>query len=239
MEEFLTVAAVARRIGVAPATLRTWARRYGLGPTSHEAGEHRLYSANDLARLTLMRRLIAAGVAPANAAQQALSSNGEVHVEKILENCEIREDVVAAVLSAARSLDRKFMEALLRKDLDKYGVIDSWQEVIAPALVEIGAEWALTGEGIEVEHLLSEIIIQILREKSSSVKNPINGRPVLLASVGEEQHSLALHALVLVWERQAPRPLPIPCCRIIFRNRFEQLFSRFIRPAFIWAAARP
>jgi DNA-binding transcriptional MerR regulator len=195
MEELLTVAAVARRIGVAPATLRTWARRYGLGPTSHEAGEHRLYSANDLARLTLMRRLIAAGVAPANAAQQAVAHNGEVEVEKILMSFEIREDVVAALLSAARSLDRKFMEALLRNDLDKYGVIDSWQEVIAPALVEIGAEWALTGEGIEVEHLLSEIIIQILREKSSSVKNPINGRPVLLASVGEEQHSLALHAL--------------------------------------------
>ena len=31
----LTVAAVARRLGVAPATLRTWDRRYGLGPTEH------------------------------------------------------------------------------------------------------------------------------------------------------------------------------------------------------------
>ena len=42
-EELLTVAAVARRLGVAPATLRTWDRRYGLGPSSHEAGEHRRY----------------------------------------------------------------------------------------------------------------------------------------------------------------------------------------------------
>ena len=84
MEELLSVAAVARRIGVAPATLRTWARRYGLGPSSHEAGEHRLYGANDLAKLTLMRRLITAGVAPASAAQQALAHKGEVKVEKIL-----------------------------------------------------------------------------------------------------------------------------------------------------------
>ena len=29
----LAVAAVARRLGVAPATLRTWDRRYGLGPS--------------------------------------------------------------------------------------------------------------------------------------------------------------------------------------------------------------
>ena len=34
----LTVAAVARRLGVAPATLRTWARRYGLGPSDHPPG---------------------------------------------------------------------------------------------------------------------------------------------------------------------------------------------------------
>ena len=37
--EALTVAAVARRLGVAPATLRTWDRRYGLGPTEHSTGE--------------------------------------------------------------------------------------------------------------------------------------------------------------------------------------------------------
>ncbi len=30
----LSVAAVARRIGIAPATLRTWDRRYGLGPSA-------------------------------------------------------------------------------------------------------------------------------------------------------------------------------------------------------------
>ena len=55
--EALTVAAVARRLGVAPATLRTWDRRYGLGPTEHSTGEHRRYNGRDLARLTLMRKL--------------------------------------------------------------------------------------------------------------------------------------------------------------------------------------
>jgi MerR family transcriptional regulator, light-induced transcriptional regulator len=67
-EELLTVAAVARRLGVAPATLRTWDRRYGLGPTTHEAGEHRRYCPQDLAILAAMRKLITAGVAPAEAA---------------------------------------------------------------------------------------------------------------------------------------------------------------------------
>ena len=75
-EELLTVAAVARRIGVAPATLRTWDRRYGLGPSVHEAGEHRRYRPQDLAVLITMRKLITAGVSPADAAKQAKSFQG-------------------------------------------------------------------------------------------------------------------------------------------------------------------
>jgi DNA-binding transcriptional MerR regulator len=70
----LTVAAVARRLGVAPATLRTWDRRYGLGPSEHTAGAHRRYSSADLARLVVMRRLTLEGVAPAEAAQLAATT---------------------------------------------------------------------------------------------------------------------------------------------------------------------
>lgn len=68
----LTVAGVAARLGVAAPTLRTWARRYGLGPSGHVAGSHRRYEASDLARLETMRRLTLEGVAPADAAEIAL-----------------------------------------------------------------------------------------------------------------------------------------------------------------------
>ena len=65
---------MARRLGVAPATLRTWARRYGVGPPAHTAGEHRQYTAADLTRLLVMRRLTLEGVAPSEAARIALST---------------------------------------------------------------------------------------------------------------------------------------------------------------------
>ena len=234
MEELLTVAAVARQIGVAPATLRTWARRYGLGPSSHEAGEHRRYCASDLAKLTLMRRLISAGVAPADAAEQALAHKGEVKVEKILKTFEVREDVVAAIVNAANSLDRNFVESILRKDIDKYGVIDRWQEVIVPVLVIVGNAWAETGTGIEVEHLLSEIVTSILRDRTKSMKTPINSRPVLLASVGEELHTLALHAL-----HAALSEIKVECHFLGARTPLEALSNVVTRSAppavFLWA----
>ena len=194
-EELLTVAAVARRIGVAPATLRTWDRRYGLGPSSHEAGEHRRYCPSDLAQLTLMRRLIISGVAPADAALRAKAHSGSVSVENVIQDFEVREDVVDSLHRAAKSLDKNFVETLLRKDISENGVIASWTEVIVPLLFLVGDEWAATGTGIEVEHMLSEIIKRLLREGVAEIKDPVNAQPVLLASVGEELHCLALHAL--------------------------------------------
>lgn len=70
----LAVAAVARRLGVAPATLRTWDRRYGLAPSARTAGSHRRYTPEDVARLLVMRRLTLEGVAPVDAAQAALKA---------------------------------------------------------------------------------------------------------------------------------------------------------------------
>lgn len=191
----MTVAAVARRIGVAPATLRTWDRRYGLGPSQHEAGSHRKYYPADLAKLTLMRRLISSGVAPVDAAEQAKLHTGELPVSTLIDNFEVREDLVGALHRAANILDSQFVASALRKDIDDNGVVVSWSEVIVPLLVLIGDEWEKTGVGIEVEHMLSSLLKGILRDSSKSIENPKNPQPVLLAAVGEEVHSLALNAL--------------------------------------------
>jgi len=70
-DEALTAGAVARRLGVAVTTLRTWHQRYGLGPSHHVPGQHRRYTSEDMHRLQVMRRLTAQGVAPAEAAAWA------------------------------------------------------------------------------------------------------------------------------------------------------------------------
>ena len=194
-EELLTVAAVARRLGVAPATLRTWDRRYGLGPSSHEAGEHRRYCPSDLAKLTMMRRLITTGVSPSDAAEKAKAHKGAIKIEKLVDSFEVREELVETLHRASKLLDKVFIETALRKDIADHGVIASWTEVIVPLLFLVGDEWEADGSGIEVEHMLTEIIKRMLREGVAEIKKPINAQPVLLAAVGEEMHCLALHAL--------------------------------------------
>jgi DNA-binding transcriptional MerR regulator len=195
--ESLTVAAVARRLGVAPATLRTWDRRYGLGPSEHSTGEHRRYNAIDLARLTLMRKLVISGVSPAEAAERALSFSGksESVAETLSREINVREELVETLIRAARAYDKGFIEELLRAELASSGITNTWNEVMVPLLILLGDEWADQGTGIETEHLVSEIIKRLLTENHSDLSDPLNDRPVLLACIGEEMHSLPLYAL--------------------------------------------
>ena len=195
VQELLTVAAVARRIGVAPATLRTWARRYGLGPSDHHEGEHRRYCPEDVAKLTMMRRLIVAGVTPADAAEQAKNFKGQVKISKFVREIEVREDVVAAIYKALQALDSPYVVESIRHEIDTYGVESAWSDVIAPTLILIGEEWQNNQKGIEVEHLFTEILNRAFHERVVTLKKPLNPRPVLLAAVGDEFHSLPIHAL--------------------------------------------
>ena len=195
VEEKLTVAAVARRIGVAPATLRTWDRHYGLGPSEHVEGEHRRYCPQDLARLTMMRRLIIAGVSPSDAAEQAKSFKGVVKISKLVKEFEVREDVVDALYKGLQSLDRTFVETSLAHEIDTYGIEGAWTDVIVPTLFLIGDEWENNQKGIEVEHLFSEILKNAFYSRTVALAKPLNPRPVLLAAVGEEVHSLPIYAL--------------------------------------------
>ena len=198
-DERLTVASVARRLGIAPATLRTWDRRYGLGPSSHVEGEHRKYDGKDLARLTLMRKLIVQGYSPCDAAEVALKSKAKgsetsLNTTQEVESADCSE-LIESLLKAARVYDRSYIENTLRDQINKQGIIATWNELIVPVLIAVGNEWAELGTGIEIEHLLTEIITRLMQSSNQTPVNPINPRPVLLACIGEEMHTLALYTL--------------------------------------------
>lgn len=223
-EARLTVAAVARRLGVAPATLRTWDRRYGLGPTLHSAGAHRRYSRSDIARLEAMRRLVLDGVPPSDAARLAVEQvpaprSGDESSPPpgpsgrlgVVDGALVEPRTaggpggrvlalpgttpdVRGLARAAMALDSGAVRAALDASLAAHGTITTWDDLLAPVLVAVGERWATTGEGIEVEHLLAETAIGALRAVSVAPE-PRNGRPVLLACAPDESHSLPLSAL--------------------------------------------
>jgi hypothetical protein len=210
----LTVAAVARRLGVAPATLRTWDRRYGMGPSQHAAGSHRRYSPDDVARLEHVRRLMLAGVPLAEAARAvATSAPGGVgpledagDVEEITGTAPIRPGgggVVAipggtpnarGLARAALALDGRGCREIVGQTLDRRGVVWTWDHLLVPVLVGVGQKWEQSNKGIDVEHVLSETIASEFSDRVSSapVSSPAS---VLLCAAPNELHVLPLWAI--------------------------------------------
>ena len=195
----LTVAAVARRLGVAPATLRTWDRRYGLGPTGHASGAHRRYSPDDVARLDEMRRQLLAGASTAHAAQAAQTMQPtEKRATASPPTTTARtpgEKSARGLLRAATAMDAAAVRTLTREALDLFGVTAAWHHVLCPALVTVGERWEATAAGVEVEHLLAEAIGAELR--AATPVSPADP-PVLLACPDGDYHSLPLLALAAV-----------------------------------------
>jgi methanogenic corrinoid protein MtbC1 len=182
----------------------------------------------------LMRRLISAGVSPADAAEQAKKSKGKVKLENIVREFEIREDVVTGINKALQAFDLAFVEETLRSELDEHGVEMAWHEIIVPTLIAIGESWEESGQGIEIEHAFTETLKKVFRERSAACEAPVNGHPVVLAAVGEEMHSLPLHAL-----EAALCELGIRTHFLGARTPFEAIaatVSRLAPPAvFLWA----
>jgi DNA-binding transcriptional MerR regulator len=356
----LSVAAVARRLGVAPSTLRTWDRRYGLGPSSHRAGSHRRYTTVDLERLNAMRRLTVEGVQPAEAARIAMAAGigrvvrvsrptianpaatgaqamshgsaapptptrtrrqtppvvppgvvrlpiadppprgrqpaqgriapveraadspasapaplirpapgprrvtaslpgdsavsvspsptgsepadlpmainlaagfglpgsqpgpgevgpgevgpGEVEQARVVGPAGTRSDgtrsgggrVLAladatrqarGLARAAMALDSPQMWRILDEAITADGVVATWNRLAAPVLQAVGERWRATGEVVDVEHLFSETLLDVLRSVVVRCRPPWRPNPVLLACLHTEQHILPLHAL--------------------------------------------
>ncbi|GAA5140752.1 MerR family transcriptional regulator [Pseudonocardia adelaidensis] len=207
----LTVAATARRLGVAPGTLRTWDRRYGIGPSDHAPGRHRRYSTADVARLELMQRALVRGVSPADAARYALSvpeperaphhagpeaGDGRPRAGGRVLPLPGADGRARGLGRAASALDSVAVSDLLAESVRCAGVETTWDEVVRPVLGAVGARWADTATGVEVEHLVTACVSAVFGSLLGGAGDGARGvRPVLLAAVPGEQHTLPILAL--------------------------------------------
>lgn len=197
------VGAVAERLGISASTLRTWERRYDVGPSHRTSGGHRRYTESDIERVTLIQRLIGQGAPPMEAARvaHAVPEEGlakalvDAHVEDHVADLD-HEQVIDGILRAARDYDPTRIGALVTGTLRRDGVIAAWTGVIAPALIRIGLEWSEGNLGIEAEHLSSEVIVSELRAHTRSLgRLDTSGPTIVLASAEDDLHSMPLIAL--------------------------------------------
>ncbi len=78
-----SIGAVARLLGCAPATIRTWEARYGLIVPARSAGGQRLFSRSQVEQLRQLKELLDSGIRPAEAHRLLHDRGGSDHVPAV------------------------------------------------------------------------------------------------------------------------------------------------------------
>lgn len=189
----LPIQQVSTLLGVPAPTLRSWELRYGVPVTVRSAGGHRRYSAEDVRQLRLMRDEVALGrrAADAAAAVRALlvPSTHQGRIAELLSGSDaMRPEVVRGVLDGAR------------EDL---GLGTTLDEVLLPAMRQVGSWWASGRCDEAQEHLTTETVRGWISGITAFAPAPRSTAPVLLACGPRDLHSLGLEALgALLAEQQ-------------------------------------
>ncbi|MCO8269269.1 MerR family transcriptional regulator [Actinoplanes sp. TRM 88003] len=188
----LSPGTLARRLGVATTTLRTWHQRYDLGPTGHETGRHRRYAPTDVAALTTMARLTARGMPAGEAARMARRETTPWAADRPIDDPGTRSEA-RGLARAARRLDVLTLRETLAAAVAARGVVHTYHTLAGPAFVLINE----AGYAEPRKALARRVLAQCLREVFAAVARPAAGVPVrtLLVAVDNRRDLTALDAL--------------------------------------------
>ncbi|MCY1278516.1 MerR HTH family regulatory protein [compost metagenome] len=179
----LPIREVARQTGVNPVTLRAWERRYGLIVPQRTRAGHRLYSADDVARirliLTWMERGVAVGQvkglldtpqAPA-AAGASVASPWEEQRRHLLQ---------ATADLAERQLDERFNAAMAL-----YPPLALYRQLLQPLLDELEQRWRGRFGGQVERVFLHSWLRTKLGARIYHNNRQCSGAPLLLVNASE------------------------------------------------------
>ena len=180
------VGAVAGRLGITASTLRTWERRYGVGPSYRTQGGHRRYTERDIDRVELMRRLVGRGVSAQDAARVARSLDRDEldlaltdEVNRVPPRID-PDDLVDAVVAAVVTGDMERVSQLFVGLLRQGKVTDAWRAVLAPSLVRISLESTAGSLSRESAQAASNLLMRELRALIALERLPDVGRASVL-----------------------------------------------------------
>lgn len=187
------IAEVSRALRVPMPTLRSWELRYQIPAASRLPGKHRRYSAQEVHTLRLMRDEISRGTRASIAAQL---------VRTLLGIQGPAGDLIKIVLAAAAKCDAEGVRAGLNQAEEVLGLAGCIDEVLLPALRQVGQWWATGVCDLSQEHLATEAARAWLDKRSAYTPPPTMRRPVVLACGPGDLHTVGLEALALLLRQQ-------------------------------------
>ncbi|HTI88073.1 MAG TPA: MerR family transcriptional regulator [Alphaproteobacteria bacterium] len=185
----LSIAGVEREIGIAKDRLRVWERRYGFPAPLRDASGDRLYPAEQVAKLKLVKRLLDAGHAPRNLLSLETSElsdllapqRGAWHAD-----VEIHKGIGMLRDGELKTFESWLRGTLVREGLERF-VLGTGRTIIDA----IGDAWEAGEITVWHEHFFTAAYVAMLGSALANVTAG-DGPHVVLATPTGERHGLGL-----------------------------------------------
>ena len=188
----LNIAALAKRTGVAPDTLRKWEQRYRILQPTRTAGGQRRYSERDVARVEWLRERLQEGYRISEAAS-LLGTAGATPARSAVEH-------LKGMLDALDDVEPEVIGLRLDQAFALLGVDETFEAVLRPLLQAVGERWAEGTVTVAEEHLVSEAVRSRLGHLLADAGGGVHGVAVLACAPGE-RHELGLMMAAIALRR--------------------------------------
>jgi DNA-binding transcriptional MerR regulator/methylmalonyl-CoA mutase cobalamin-binding subunit len=192
-ETRLNISAVERETGLSKDVLRIWERRYGFPRPRRDENAERQYTADELAKLRAIKRLMDTGLRPGKLIRQSLDELNALAEKRV----HPRRDALAPamerdVLTLLKAHDAAGLHATLANLLVRHGVQRFVVETVAPLNRAVGEAWMRGDLQVFEEHLYTEQLQLALRGTINAFPRSSGSPRILLTTVPGEQHGIGL-----------------------------------------------
>lgn len=211
-----SISAVERELGLSKDVLRAWERRYGFPVPSRDERDERLYPADQIAQLRLVKRLMDQGLRPGRLLKlspeelRALADTPRPSTGSI--------DVGGQRAGAVQAIDElvgrirghqgeALIHALQRRLVDQ-GLRAFVQDTMAPLTQAVGLAWERGGLCIHEEHLFTEAVSRVVRQAITALP-AASGPRLLLTTLPGEAHGLGLLMAEAIFALEGARCIPL------------------------------
>lgn len=206
------IAAVERDTGLSKDVLRVWERRYGFPVPERDSNGERLYPAEQVIRLRLIKRLMDQGHRPGKliaAPPEDLAALAPRSIRRTSDPLSATKDDHAELLSLIKQHDATGYLQVMQQRLARQGLLHFVQDTVAPLTRQVGEAWEDGSFEVFEEHLFTELTKRLLRQAIAALSPGIRGPRVLLTSVPDEQHLLGLLMVEAVLALEGAECIPL------------------------------
>ena len=190
------IAAVERDTGLSKDVLRMWERRYGFPVPERDANGERVYPAEQVERLRLIKRLMDQGHRPGKLIATPTEALTQLAPRRSRPSRPESETIDRAGLEELLALIKQhdangYVQALQQR-LARQGLQRFVQDIVAPLTHRVGEAWEDGLFEVFEEHLFTELTKRVLRQAIAALPHGSGSPRILLTSVPDEQHILGL-----------------------------------------------